>query len=145
MATDLNNTSGRSASRAMPKARLTYVPQLDRTVIVKYIAYLKRGPIFQIHSIFEACVLSVFRLCSGGIKFVLCAHFTLCSVQFAATPALRAGAGASRPRGALRAPRPGGFPGCYLLGTDCTVERIFHALFSLWRIFGQISFLFRSA
>ena len=58
----------------------------------------------QIDSIFEPCVLSVFRMCSGGVKFVLRAHFTLCSVQFAATPALRADAGAPRPRGALCAP-----------------------------------------
>ena len=29
LATDLTNTSGRSASRAMPKARLTYFLQLD--------------------------------------------------------------------------------------------------------------------
>ena len=32
LATDLTNTSGRSASRAMPKARLTYCLQLDCTV-----------------------------------------------------------------------------------------------------------------
>ena len=29
-ATDLTNTSQRSAARTMPKARLTYLPQLDR-------------------------------------------------------------------------------------------------------------------
>ena len=33
LATDLTNTSGRSASRAMPQARLTYCLQLDCTYV----------------------------------------------------------------------------------------------------------------